>query len=81
MRRELRVLLVTALLGVTWAWGGELSVAVSRMEVFRVHEVDIDIHGLRYLTRETVLQAMELTPETSVWSDTETWVERSEELV
>ncbi len=80
MRRELRVLLVTALLGVTWAWGGELSVAVSRMEVFRVHEVDIDIHGLRYLTRETVLQAMELTPETSVWSDTETWVEALGEL-
>ena len=74
MRRELRILLITSLLGATWAWGGELLVAGSKMEMFRIDEGDIDIHGLRYLTRETVLQAMELTPETSVWSDTDLWV-------
>ena len=74
MRRELRILLVTSLLGATWAWGGELLVAGSRMEMFRINEGDIDIHGLRYLTRETVLQAMELTPESSVWSNTDLWV-------
>ena len=75
MRRELRILLITSLLGAIWAWGGEILVAGSKMEIFKIDEGDIDIHGLRYLTRETVLQAMDLTPETSVWSDTDLWVE------
>lgn len=75
MRRELRILFVTIVFGVSWAWGGEALVAVSKMEVFRIDEADIDINGLHYLTPETVISAMGLTPETSVWSDTETWTE------
>ena len=75
MRRELRILFVTIVLGVSWAWGGEALVAVSKMEVFRIDEADIDINGLHYLTPETVISAMGLTPETSVWSDTKTWTE------
>ena len=47
MRRELRILLITSLLGAIWAWGGELLVAGSKMESFKIDEGDIDIHGLR----------------------------------
>ena len=67
MRREFRILLLTALLGAVWTWGGRVTEALAAMEAFRVTEVEI--RGLRYLTRSDVLEAIRVGPETSVWGD------------
>jgi hypothetical protein len=73
MRRELRILFVTVLVGTAWTWGPRVPEALSTMEAFRVTEVEI--HGLRYLTRSDMLEAIGVGPETSVWGDLDTWTE------
>lgn len=73
MRRELRILLATVLLGAAWTWGGRVPEALSVMEAFRVTEVEI--RGVRYLTRSDVLEAIRVGPETSVWGDLDSWAE------
>ncbi len=71
MRRELRILLATVLLGAAWTWGGRVPEALAVMEAFRVTEVEI--RGLRYLSRSDVLEAIRVGPETSVWGDLDSW--------
>ncbi len=73
MRRELWILLVTVLVGAAWTWGPRVPEALSAMEAFRVTEVEIQ--GLRYLTRSEVLQTMGVGPRTSVWGDLDKWAE------
>lgn len=73
MRRELRILLATVLLGAAWTWGGRVPEALSVMEAFRVTEVEI--RGVRYLTRSDVLEAIRVGPDTSVWGDLDSWAE------
>ncbi len=73
MRREFRILLVTVLFGAAWTWGGRVPEALAAMEAFRVTEVEI--HGLRYVTRSDVLEATGVGPETSVWGDLDSWAE------
>ena len=73
MRRELRILLATVLLGAAWTWGGRVPEALSEMEAFRVTEVEI--RGVRYLTRSDVLEAIRVGPDTSVWGDLDSWAE------
>ena len=73
MRRELRILLATVVLGAAWTWGGRVPEALSVMEAFRVTEVEI--RGVRYLTRSDVLEAIRVGPDTSVWGDLDSWAE------
>ena len=73
MRREFRILLVTVLCGAAWTWGERVPEALAAMEAFRVTEVEIQ--GLRYLTRSDVLEAIGVGPETSVWGDLDSWAE------
>ena len=73
MRRELRILFVTVLVGSAWTWGPRVPEALATMEAFRVTEVEI--HGLRYLTRSDVLETMHIEPESSVWGDLDSWAE------
>ena len=73
MRRELPILFATVLGGAAWTWGPRVPEALSAMEAFRVTEVEI--RGLRYLTRSDVLEAIGVGPETSVWGDLDEWAE------
>lgn len=71
MRRELRILLVTLLLALAWAYGGRVPRALASMDAFRVQ--DVEVSGLRHLTRAEVLEAMDVTTETSIWEDRDRW--------
>jgi len=81
MRRDARILLVTAVLGAGLAWGDRVPEALGAMEAFRIRE--IEVIGLRYLSRDDAIEAMGINAETSVWGDTEVWEEslRSHPLV
>lgn len=74
MRRDLRILFASVALGAVAQWGHEIPEAVSRMETFRI--ASIDVRGVRYLTTDEVIAQLEITPQTSVWTDTEVWTER-----
>ncbi len=76
MRRELRILLATILLGAGLAWWEKVPQTLEAMEAFRVDQVEVE--GLRYLSREAVIEAMEIGPESSVWHDTDGWSEALE---
>ena len=73
MRRELRILLVTVLLGAAWTWGARVPEALTTIYAFRVTEVEIQ--GLHYVARSDVLETMGLGPETSVWGDLDSWAD------
>lgn len=77
MRRELRILLGTVLVAAAWTWVPRVPEALSGMEAFRVTEVEIE--GLRYLTRSDVLEVIGVGPETSVWGDLDAWTEALKE--
>ena len=72
MRRETRILLSTVALGALWAAGQEVPEAVASMDTFAVR--DVSITGLRYLDRGEVLELMEITDETSIWTDRDRWL-------
>ncbi len=72
MRRELRILLATLLLALAWAYGGRVPEALASMEAFRVQ--DVEVSGLRHLTRGQVLEAMDVTTETSIWESRDRWI-------
>ena len=74
MRRDVRILVVTVVLGATAQWGHRVPEAVARMETFRIAEVQV--RGTRFLTREAVVETLGVTPETSVWTDKQVWVDR-----
>lgn len=74
MRRDVRIILGTLLMGGLWTGGSRVAEAVSAMDTFRVTEVEIS--GLEEVERGEVLALMELTPATSVWGDVAAWEER-----
>jgi hypothetical protein len=74
MRRDVAILLSTAGFGAVAIWGGSVLETVRRMDTFLV--ADVQVKGTHYLTEEAVVALLDLTPETSVWSDTEVWSER-----
>lgn len=71
MRRDARILVATLVVGGIWmgarrAWG-----ALAATDIFDVH--DVEISGLRYLSRDAVLRALGVTARSNVWSDTGVW--------
>lgn len=76
MRSQLKVLLTTLALGPVLVWGPELPEALSTMETFTVSEVDV--RGARFVSEDTVVAALALGDQASVWGDTELWRERVE---
>src|SRR5690606_37060102 len=64
----------TALVGATAAWGGQVPDALVDLEIFHVREVEV--RGVRYLDRETVVELLGLEPGASVWGDVSAWAER-----
>lgn len=76
MHSQVKMLLVTLGLGPILVWGPSATEALSRMETFRVREVDV--RGIRFLTEDSVITRMELGPAASVWGDRAVWRERIE---
>jgi cell division septal protein FtsQ len=74
MRSQLRIVLVTLLIGASWVWGGRISRAVAGMDAFRVR--DVEIVGLDAVERAEILELLDVTFQSSVWTDTEEWAER-----
>jgi len=74
MRRDLAILLSTAGLGAVAIWGGDALGAMRDWNTFWV--ADVQVKGTHYLTEEAVVDLLDLTPQTSVWSDREIWTER-----
>lgn len=77
MRRELRILVWTLALGGLWTVGSRALEALPSMEAFRV--TDVEVTGLKYVAKEDVVRMLGLTPDASVWGDTEAWARRLEE--
>ena len=67
MRRDLRILLSTVAVGAVALSWGPVSESVSSLEAFTVR--DIEVRGIRYLTRDAVVERLALEPGTSVWVD------------
>lgn len=76
MRRDLRILLATAVLGALTTWGPRVPEAMSAMETFRIS--DVEVRGLRLITEDSIVARLELEPESSVWDDKTVWLERVE---
>ncbi len=76
MRRDAKILLVTAAFGGVAAWGGDARDALVRHEVFRLEADEVEVRGLRFLSRDDVVELLALTPETTVWADKSAWSER-----
>lgn len=74
MRRDVRILVGTALVAGLALWGGEIPEAMATLDVFRVE--DVEVRGARYLTEADVAGLLGLTPETTVWGDKGMWTER-----
>jgi cell division septal protein FtsQ len=74
MRRDMKILLTTAGLGAVWFSGESLTESIAEMDTFRV--ADVQVQGVRYLSEEDVVALLDLTPQSSVWSDTEVWSDR-----
>lgn len=74
MRRDVKILLSTAALAAAAVWSESMTGAVVRMDTFLV--ADIQVLGVRYLSEEAVVSLLGITPESSVWGDTEVWSER-----
>lgn len=74
MRRDARILLGTVALGAVAQWGHTVPEFVTRMETFRVAEVQV--RGTRFLDSDDVIAQLGITPKTSVWTDADVWTER-----
>lgn len=74
MRRELRIVLGTLVLGGLWMGGTEVAEVLPTMDLFRVKHVVFE--GLDYLERDDALRLMRLQPGVSIWSDTDRWAQR-----
>jgi len=74
MRREVRILLSTAALGAIAQWGHTIPEAMSGMETFRIS--DVEVRGVRFLTKDAVVAQLGITHETSVWTDKDIWIDR-----
>jgi len=69
-----RVLVLTLGLGAVAAWGPPLVDAVASMETFRISAVEVT--GLQYLSRESVVEQLQLGQFASVWGDRDAWADR-----
>lgn len=76
MRSETKVLLATLAFGPVLFWGPSLPDAMSRMETFQVK--DVEVHGLRFMTEDSVVARLQLGSVASVWGDPSVWEERVE---
>ena len=74
MRRDVRILLGTAALGAIAQWGHTIPEAMSGMETFRIS--DIEVRGVRFLTKDAVVAQLGITPATSVWTGKDVWIDR-----
>lgn len=74
MRSQVKVLLLTLGLGAVAAWGPPVVDAVAEMETFRITAVEVT--GLQYLTRDSVVDHLDLGQFASVWGDRDEWAER-----
>lgn len=67
MRRETRILLATLVLAGAWAGAPHVPSALERVEWFRIQ--DLQVRGLRYVPRDTVVARLSLDARASVWVD------------
>lgn len=74
MRRDLRILLATLVLGALWACGSRVMSLLPTLSVFHVRNVEV--MGLDFVDRATVLRLLDLKPESSVWDDTDSLAEK-----
>jgi cell division septal protein FtsQ len=74
MRRDVQILLGTACLGAVVLWGERIPKALATMEAFRVR--DVEVRGARFLSEQEVEGLLVLTPESSIWGETERWTDR-----
>lgn len=74
MRSQVRVLVLMLALGPVVAWGPGVAADVASWETFRISEVEVQ--GIQYLTRDSVVARLDLGPTASVWADQEVWAER-----
>ena len=74
MRRDVRILLATAALGAIGQWGHTIPEAMLGMETFRISEVEV--RGVHFLTKDAVVAQLGITPETSVWTAKDIWIDR-----
>jgi cell division septal protein FtsQ len=74
MRRELRIVAWTLLLGALWMGGSKVMDALPSMKLFRV--TGVVFTGLDYLDRADAVGLLRLDPNASIWSDTGKWAQR-----
>lgn len=74
MRRDVVILGATLAVGAVVAWGPVVPEALSEMQTFRVSAVRVS--GARFLSEDTVIARLGLTPESSIWDDPKPWAER-----
>lgn len=74
MRRDVRILLLTALSGGAFSAAQRIPGLLEKMDVFQIS--DIEVRGLRYMDREDLIRTMAVAPGSSVWTDTEVWGDR-----
>ncbi len=77
MRREVRIVAWTLVLGGLWMAGSEVADVLPSMELFRVRSVVFS--GLDYLEREDAMHLLRLDVDASIWSATDRWERRLEE--
>ena len=74
MRRDLKIILSTVAMAGLWTGGSRVAEAVSALDTFRV--TNVEIVGLESVERGEILALLEVTQESSVWSDLGTWEDR-----
>lgn len=74
MRRDVGILLATVVIGGAATVWPRVPEALSGMTTFRIDEVDVS--GLRFLTRDSVVAQLALSADASVWGDIDEWTER-----
>jgi len=74
MRRELKIIAITVASAGLWTVGGQVAERAADLDTFRVTAVEIT--GLESVDRGEVLALLDVTRESSVWTDTETWESR-----
>ena len=74
MRRDVKILLVTAIAGGVVTTGERLQDLLAEMKTFQIS--DIEVRGLRYVDRADVIRTMAVAPGSSIWTDPELWEDR-----
>ncbi|HSM61854.1 MAG TPA: FtsQ-type POTRA domain-containing protein [Longimicrobiales bacterium] len=76
MRNQVRLMLATLLGAAAWAGVSRVVTAMADLSVFSVREVQV--RGLAYADESEVVALLGLTPDATVWGDTEAWAGRIE---